>query len=149
MAVNIVTDGPGETTTDDLFKGKKVVLFGLPGAFTPTCSAKHLPGFVENADAIKAKGVDSIICLAVNDIAVLGAWADDQNSRDSVIMLADGSAELTKAMGLDFDGSEICFGTRSNRFSMIVEDGVVKVLNLEEGPRSFDVSDAETLLGHL
>ena len=138
-------DGPAPISTADLFKGKKVVLFALPGAFTPTCSAKHLPGFVEKAGEIKAKGVDTLACLSVNDPFVMGAWGKDQNVGDKVLMLADGSADLTKAMGLELDLTPRGFGMRSDRYAMIVEDGEVKVLNREE-PGAFEVSSAEAVL---
>ena len=137
-------DGPKEITTDDLFKGKKVVMFGLPGAFTPTCSAKHLPGFVQQAEAIRAKGVDTIACISVNDAFVMGAWGKDQNAGDKVLMLADGNAEFTKAAGLEMDGTGYGMGLRSRRFSMVVDDGVVKHFNLEK-PGAFEVSNAETI----
>ena len=138
-------DGPAPLSTADVFKGKTVVLFALPGAFTPTCSAKHLPGFVEKAAEIKAKGVDTIACLSVNDPFVMGAWAKDQNVGDTVLMLADGSAELTKAMGLELDLTPRGFGVRSDRYAMIVEDGEVRLLNREE-PGAFEVSSAEAVL---
>lgn len=138
-------DGMKDLTTDELFKGKKVVVFGLPGAFTPTCSAKHLPGYVENAGAIKAKGVDTIACLSVNDAFVMDAWGKDQKVGDKVLMLADGNAELAKALGLEMDGTGYGMGTRVKRFSMLVQDGVVKELNVEK-PGAFEVSDAATML---
>ena len=138
-------DGMKDLTTDELFKGKKVVVFGLPGAFTPTCSAKHLPGYVENSPAIKAKGVDTIACLSVNDAFVMDAWGKDQKVGDKVLMLADGNAELAKALGLEMDGTGYGMGTRVKRFSMLVEDGVVKQLNVEK-PGAFEVSDASTML---
>ena len=141
-------DGPKEISTEDLFKGKKVVLFAVPGAFTPTCSAKHLPGFVEHAAAIKAKGVDAIVCLSVNDAFVMGAWGKDQNVGDGVLMLADGNGEFTKALGLEMDGSGFGLGIRSRRFAMIIEDGVVKNLFLEEGP-GIEASGAENILAAL
>ena len=140
--------GPQATTTEDLFKGKTVALFALPGAFTPTCSAKHLPGFVENADSLKAKGVDEIVCLSVNDAFVMNAWGKDQNVGTKIVMAADGNADFTKAVGLELDGSKFGMGTRSQRYSMIVKDGVVDKLNVEEGG-AFAVSNAETLLGQL
>ena len=140
-------DGIDEVKTDDLFGGKKVVLFALPGAFTPTCSAKHLPGFVEKAGDLKAKGVDAIACLSVNDAFVMGAWGKAQNA-DEIIMLADGNGELTAALGLELDGSGFGLGTRSQRFAMIVEDGKVTHLNIEEGP-GVDVSSAETMMALL
>ncbi|HEY0420176.1 MAG TPA: peroxiredoxin, partial [Acetobacteraceae bacterium] len=116
-------EGPKEVTTDELFRGKKVVLFAVPGAFTPTCSVKHLPGFVQNTEALKAKGVDSIVCMAVNDAFVLGAWSRDQNVSDDIIMLADGSGAFTKAMGLELDLVGRGMGVRAQRFALIAEDG--------------------------
>ena len=145
---HMTESGPEAITTEAVFAGKKVVLFALPGAFTPTCSAKHLPGFVSKADEIKAKGVDTIACLSVNDAFVMGAWGKDQGVGGKVLMLADGSAELTKAMGLELDLIERGLGLRSDRYAMIVEDGVVTLLNREE-PGSFDVSSAETVLAAL
>ena len=138
--------GPEEVSTDDLFGGKLVVVFGLPGAFTPTCSAKHLPGFVAHAEDFKAKGVETIACISVNDAFVMDAWGKDQNVGGTVMMIADGSAEFSRAIGLDSDMSERGFGIRSRRYSMLVEDGVVTALHIEE-PGAFTVSDAETLLG--
>ena len=140
--------GPEGLTTDDLFKGKKVVLFGVPGAFTPTCSAQHLPGFINNADAIKAKGVDTIACISVNDPFVMGAWGKDQSAGEAVVMVADGSAEFAKATGLEFDLTAKGLGLRNQRYSMIVEDGVVKNMNLDE-PGNFEVSSAEKILEQL
>jgi len=140
--------GPKPVKTDDLFAGKKVVVFALPGAFTPTCSAKHLPGFVQNADALKAKGVDAIACVSVNDAFVMGAWGDQQKVGDKVMMLADGNGDLTKALGLEMDGSRFGMGKRSQRFAMIVDNGVVKQLNVEE-PGAFAVSSAEHVLTQL
>jgi len=141
-------DGIQDRSTDQLFAGKKVVLFSVPGAFTPTCSAKHLPGFVHNAAAIKAKGVDAIVCLAVNDAFVMGAWAKDQHVGDAVIMASDGNGEFAKALGLDFDGSKFGMGLRSQRFALIAEDGVVKHLAVE-APGKFEVSSAEAVLAKL
>lgn len=138
-------DGPKEVTTDELFKGKKVALFALPGAFTPTCSAKHLPGYVQNADQLKGKGLSSIVCLSVNDAFVMDAWGKSQNVGDKVEMVADGNADFTKAIGLEMDGSGYGMGTRSKRYSMLVDDGVVKQLNVEK-PGAFEVSNAETML---
>jgi len=140
--------GPKPVKTDELFAGKKVVVFALPGAFTPTCSAKHLPGFVGHADDIKAKGVDAIVCLSVNDAFVMGAWGDQQKVGDKVIMLADGNGDFTKALGLEMDGSRFGMGKRSQRYSMIVDSGVVKELNVEE-PGAFAVSSAEHILTEL
>ena len=142
------SEGPKETSTDEIFKGKKVVLFAVPGAFTPTCSAKHLPGFVQNADAIKAKGVDTIACISVNDAFVMGAWGKDQKAGDAVLMLGDGNAEFTTAMGLTMDGSKFGLGTRSQRYAMVVQDGVIKDLFVEK-PGAFEVSSAENVLKHL
>jgi peroxiredoxin (alkyl hydroperoxide reductase subunit C) len=141
-------DGPKEISTDEIFKGKKVVMFAVPGAFTPTCSAKHLPGFVQQADALQAKGVDTIVCLAVNDVFVLNAWAKDQNAGDKVLMLADGSGTFTKALGLELDLVARGLGVRSQRFALIAEDGKVTHLAVEP-PGGFDVSRAETVLAVL
>jgi peroxiredoxin len=138
--------GPRPITTDELFKGKKVVLFALPGAFTPTCSNKHVPGFVQHADALKTKGVDTIACLSVNDAFVMGAWGKDQKVGDKVLMLADGNAELTKKLGLEMDGSGFGMGIRAKRFSMLVENGVVKTLNIETNPGVAEESGAEKML---
>jgi len=141
-------EGPKEVSTDDLFKGKKVVMFAVPGAFTPTCSAKHMPGFVQNAAAIKAKGVDSVICVAVNDVFVMGAWAKDQGAGDKVTMLADGSAALTKALGLELDLTARGLGIRSQRYALVAEDGKVTHLAVE-APGGFEVSKAESILAAL
>jgi len=138
-------DGMSEISTDELFGGKKVVLFALPGAFTPTCSAKHLPGFVQHAGEIRAKGVDTIACLSVNDAFVMKAWGDQQNVGDDVLMLADGNADFTKAIGLEMDGSGFGMGTRSQRYAMIVEDGTVTALNVEQ-PGAFEVSSADAII---
>ncbi|MGB9991372.1 peroxiredoxin [Pseudoduganella rhizocola] len=140
--------GPNVFNVQDLVKGKKIAIFGLPGAFTPTCSAQHVPGYVKNADALKAKGVDEIWCISVNDAFVMGAWGRDQKSTGIVRMMGDGNATFTKALGLDADFSKHNMGTRSQRYSMLVEDGVVKQLNIEQ-PGKFEVSNAETLLGQL
>ena len=141
-------DGVQTKTTDELFKGKKVVLFALPGAFTPTCSAKHLPGFVNNHQALKAKGIDSIACLSVNDAFVMDAWGKDQNVEGKVLMLADGNGEFTKAVGLELDASRFGMGPRSQRYSMVVKDGVIKELNVEQGGE-FKVSSADYMLAQL
>jgi len=138
-------DGVQTKTTDELFGGKKVVLFALPGAFTPTCSAKHLPGFVNNFQAIKAKGVDAIACLSVNDAFVMDAWGKDQNVEDKVMMLADGNGDFTKAVGLTMDGTGYGMGLRSQRYAMVIDNGVVKTLNVE-APGAFEVSSAESVL---
>jgi glutaredoxin/glutathione-dependent peroxiredoxin len=137
--------GPNNFNVADLTKGKKVVIFGLPGAFTPTCSAKHVPGYVNNIDKLKAKKVDEVWCLSVNDAFVMGAWGRDQKSGGKVRMMADGSATWTKALGLELDLVPRGMGVRSQRFSMLVEDGVVKSINVE-APGKFEVSDAETML---
>ena len=141
-------DGPREIGTDDIFKGKKVVLFATPGAFTPTCSAKHLPGFVEHADAIREKGVDTIACMAVNDVFVMSAWARDQGVDARVLMLADGSAAFTKQLGLELDLTARGLGVRSQRFALVAEDGRVTHLAVER-PGGFDVSRAEAVLAAL
>jgi peroxiredoxin (alkyl hydroperoxide reductase subunit C) len=138
-------EGPKEVSTDEIFKGRKVVLFAVPGAFTPTCSAKHLPGFVQNFDALKAKGVDEVVCMAVNDAFVMGAWAKDQSADGKVTMLADGSAALTKAMGLELDLVARNMGVRSQRFALVAQDGKVTHLAVE-APGGFDVSRAEAVL---
>jgi peroxiredoxin len=145
---HMTENGPEAITTGEIFDGKKVVLFALPGAFTPTCSAKHLPGFVAKADEIKAKGVDTIACLSVNDAFVMGAWGKDQDVGDKVLMLADGIAEFTKALGLVLDLTPRAMGLRSNRYAMIVDDGVVTLLNNEK-PGVFEASSAETVLAAL
>ncbi|MGH7099406.1 MAG: peroxiredoxin [Stellaceae bacterium] len=137
---------PKEITTDELFRGKKVVLFAVPGAFTPACSQRHLPGFVEQAGAIKAKGVDLVACVAVNDAFVLNAWSRDQKADGKVMMLADGSGDFTRALGLELDLSKGGLGRRSQRYSMLVEDGVVKSLNVEPQPGQVGVSGAEAML---
>ncbi|MGH6891187.1 MAG: peroxiredoxin [Dongiaceae bacterium] len=138
-------DGMQTVSTDDLFKGKKVVLFALPGAFTPTCSAKHLPGFVQQAEAIRKKGVDSIVCLSVNDAFVMDAWGKAQNVGDKVMMVADGNADFSKAVGLTMDGTGYGMGTRASRYAMVVDNGVVKALNVE-APGAFEVSSAEAVM---
>ncbi len=140
--------GPdGETTisTDELFAGKKVIVFGLPGAYTPTCSAAHLPGFVTFSDKLAAKGIDKIVCVSVNDSHVMSAWGKQHNADDVVFMAADGNADFTKAVGLDQDLSHRGMGIRSKRYAMIVDDGVVSLINVEQ-PGKFEVSDAETML---
>ena len=138
-------EGPAPVTTDDIFKGKTVALFAVPGAFTPTCSAKHLPGFKEKAAEFRAKGVDTIACVSVNDVFVMKAWGADQGVGDDVLMLADGNGDFTKAVGLEMDGSKFGMGTRSQRYSMLVKDGVVESLNVEQGGE-FKVSSAEYML---
>jgi peroxiredoxin len=140
--------GPNTFNVADLVRGKKIVIFGLPGAFTPTCSAKHVPGYLQHYDALKEKGVDEIWCLSVNDAFVMGAWGRDQKTTGKVRMMADGSAEYTKKLGLELDLTARGMGVRCQRFSMLVEDGVVKSLNIE-APGKFEVSDAETMLKQL
>jgi peroxiredoxin len=140
------TLGPNEFKVHELARGRKIVLFGLPGAFTPTCSAKHVPGYVAGFDQLRAKGVDEIWCVSVNDAFVMGAWAREQKSQGKVRMLADGDAKFTRALGLDRDIPGM--GVRSHRYSMLLEDGVVKSLNLEQ-PGKFEVSDAGTMLQQL
>lgn len=140
--------GPNTFKVSDLTKGKTIAIFGLPGAYTPTCSAKHVPGYVKHADALKAKGVDEIWCISVNDAFVMGAWGRDQHASGIVRMMADGNADFNKALGLDADFSKFGMGTRSQRYSMLVVDGTVKQLNVEEGGK-FEVSDADTMLAQL
>jgi peroxiredoxin len=142
------TLGPNEFKIEDLMRGKKVVLFGLPGAFTPTCSAKHVPSYVANYDKLKAKGVDDILCMSVNDPFVMGAWAKDQKSSGKVRMMADGSATYTKALGLELDLMARGLGVRCQRFSALIDNGVVKALNIE-APGKYEVSGAETMLQQL
>jgi peroxiredoxin len=139
-------DGPVEITTDALFSGKRVVIFGVPGAFTPTCSLNHLPGYLENRDAILARGIDDIAVVAVNDIHVMGAWATASGGMDKIHFLSDWNADFTKALGLEIDLSAGTLGLRSKRYSMLVEDGVVKTLNIEESPGQATVSAAATML---
>jgi glutaredoxin/glutathione-dependent peroxiredoxin len=142
------TVGPNMFNTNDLFKGKKTVLFGLPGAFTPTCSAQHVPGFVKHAEALKAKGVSQVICFSVNDAFVMGAWARDQKTDGKVRMMGDGSAVYTKALGLEFDLTAKGLGMRCQRFVLVIDDGVVKHMAVE-GPGKFEVSSAEAVLAAL
>jgi len=141
------TDGPQAVSTDELFKGH-VVLFSVPGAFTPTCNAKHLPGFVQHADAIRARGVDRIVCLAVNDVFVMSAWGKAGNVGDKVVMAADGNGEFTRALGLTLDATGFGMGLRGQRFALVAENGVVKQVNVE-APGEFKVSAAEYVLGQL
>ncbi len=140
--------GPAPVTTAELFGGRTVALFSVPGAFTPTCSAKHLPGFVANAEAIKAHGIDEILCLSVNDAFVMGAWGKSANAGENVTMIADGSADFTKALGLEMDASKFGMGIRGQRFSMVVKDGKVTHLNVED-PGAFAVSSAEHMMSLL
>jgi glutaredoxin/glutathione-dependent peroxiredoxin len=144
----MTAEGPKDISTDDLFKGKKVVLFSVPGAFTPTCDAKHLPGFVQNAEQLRAKGVDTIACMAVNDVFVMNAWGKHSNVGDNVVMLADGNGDYARALGLELDARGFGMGTRGQRFAIIVDDGVAKAVNVE-APGQFKVSAAEHLLGQL
>ncbi len=146
---HMTANGPEQISGDTLFKGKKVVVFALPGAFTPTCSAKHVPGFVQHADQLKAKGVDTIACLSVNDAFVMGAWGKDQGVGDKVLMLADGSAAFTKAMGMDLDLTAHGMGVRAKRFAMIVDDGKVSFLAEETNPGALEASSAEAVLAAL
>jgi peroxiredoxin len=140
--------GPNTFKVADLVKGRKIVIFGLPGAYTPTCSAKHVPSYLQHYDALKAKGVDEIWCMSVNDAFVMGAWGRDQHATGKVRMMADGSADYTKQLGLELDLTARGMGVRCQRFSMLVDDGVVKSLNVE-GPGKYEVSDAETMLKQL
>ena len=140
--------GPEPKTTADVFAGKTVALFAVPGAFTPTCSAKHLPGFLDKGEALKAKGVDAIACTSVNDVFVMDAWSKSQEAGDKVIMLADGNGAFAKALGLELDGSKFGMGPRSQRYSMVVKDGVVEKLNVEEGG-AFEVSSADYMLAQV
>ncbi len=145
----VMKDGkPSDVTTAELTRGKKVALFAVPGAFTPTCSVKHLPGYKEKAAELRGKGVDTVACVAVNDVFVMNAWGKDQQVGEDVVMLADGNGTFTKAIGLEMDGSGFGMGSRSKRYSMIVEDGVVKNLNVE-APGEFKVSAADYMLGQL
>ena len=145
--VKVTNDGPDAVQTSDYFAGKKVALFSVPGAFTPTCSAKHLPGFVEKADELKAKGIDEIACTAVNDAFVMGAWNKASGS-EAITMLSDGNGELAEAVGLVMDGTGFGMGKRGQRFSMVINDGVVEQLNVE-APGQFEVSSADHMLGQL
>ena len=140
--------GPGAMSADELFSGKKVVLVSVPGAFTPTCSANHLPGFIEHADAIAAKGVDTVACMAVNDVFVMNAWGKDRGVGDSVVMLADGNGEYARALGLEMDGTAFGMGMRGQRFAIIVDDGTATHVAVE-APGQFEVSKAETILEQL
>ena len=140
--------GPEQVDTQSFFKGRKVALFSVPGAFTPTCSARHLPSYLEKADELKAKGVDEIACTAVNDAFVMGAWSKANAAEGKVTMLSDGNGDFAKAVGLEMDGSKFGLGTRGQRYSMIVDDGVVTELNVE-GPGEYKVSSAEHMLGQL
>ena len=144
----MTAEGPKPISLNELSAGKKVVLFAVPGAFTPTCSAQHLPGFIERSKEIKEKGVDLIACVSVNDPFVMKAWGEDRNVGEDVMMLSDGNGEFTAAIGLEMDGSGFGLGTRSQRYAMIIDDGAVSVLNVEQGP-GLDVSSADTVLEQL
>ncbi|HWH22660.1 MAG TPA: peroxiredoxin [Allosphingosinicella sp.] len=146
--IKATPDGPQPVSSEEFFKGRTVALFSVPGAFTPTCSARHLPGFVEKADEFKAKGVDEIACTAVNDAFVMGAWSENGGAGDKVTMLADGNGEFAQAVGLTMDGSKFGMGTRGQRYSMLVRDGIVEQLNVEE-PGAFNVSSADYMLERL
>lgn len=149
MLMRMTAEGPAPITTDELFSGKKVVLFAVPGAFTPTCSAKHVPSYVSNAEALSAKGVDTVACLSVNDVFVMGAWGKDQGVGDKVVMLADGVGDYTAKLGLELDLSARGLGKRATRFAMVVDNGKVSHLAVEENPGEMSVSGAEAVLGNL
>ncbi len=146
--MTMTAEGPRPVTSDDIFKGAKVALLALPGAFTPTCSARHLPGYKDKVAEFKAKGVDKIVCVSVNDVFVMGAWAKDQGITDEVTLLADGNGDFTRAVGLEFDGSKFGMGLRSQRYSLVANDGKVEHLNVEEGGE-FKVSAADYMLAQL
>jgi peroxiredoxin len=144
---NVMTaEGPGQMTSAELFDGRKVVIFAVPGAFTPTCHMQHLPGFISNADALKAKGVDTIACVSVNDVFVMNAWAEQSGAKGKITFLADGSAYFTKAIGMDLDASGFGMGIRSKRYAMLVDNGVIKVINEEDAPGKAEISSAEEIL---
>jgi peroxiredoxin len=145
----MTADGPAAKTTDDLFRGRKVVLIAVPGAFTPTCHRNHLPGYVAKAAEIKAKGIDAILVTAVNDVFVMDAWAKASDASGSVEFIADGNGDFAKALGLALDGTGFGLGTRSQRYSMVVDDGEVKSLNVEDAPSKADVSGAENIMTQL
>ena len=145
----MTAEGPQPRTTDEIFKGRKVVLFAVPGAFTPTCQNNHLPGYLKNADAIKAKGVDAIAVTGVNDVFVMNAWCKANNAEGQIEFLADGNADFAKAIGLSMDGSGFGLGMRSQRYSMIVNDGVVEAINVEDAPGKADISGADALIKQL
>ena len=144
----MTAEGPKDISTEELFKGKKVVLFSVPGAFTPTCDAKHLPGFLQHARDIRAKGVDTIACMAVNDVFVMSAWGKSSNTADKVLMLADGNGEYARALGLSMDASRFGMGTRGQRFAIVVDNGIAKQIYVE-APGEFKVSAAEHVLANL
>ncbi len=146
--VKATPEGPQPVNSDEIFNGRTVALFSVPGAFTPTCSARHLPGFVEKTEEFRSKGVDEVVCTAVNDAFVMGAWSESGDAGDKVTMLADGNGEFAQAVGLTMDGSKFGMGTRGQRYSMLVRDGVVEQLNVEE-PGAFNVSSADYMLERL
>ena len=148
MLKTMTQEGPRDVTTEELFKGRKVVLFSVPGAFTPTCDAKHLPGFVQLADQLRAKGVDTIACVAVNDVFVMNAWGKASGVGDKVLMLSDGNGDYARALGLELDARGFGMGVRGQRFALLVDDGVVKQVNVE-APGQFKVSAAEHVLSQL
>jgi peroxiredoxin len=145
---SVTSQGIKDVSTSDVFGGKKVVLFAVPGAFTPTCSARHLPGFIDKASEFKAKGIDSVVCVSVNDAFVMDSWGKDRGAGDRIVMLADGNGEFTEAMGLVLDASGFGMGKRSQRYAAIVDDGVVKELCVD-APGKFEVSSAEAMLGRI
>lgn len=145
----MTADGPAEKSTADVFAGKTVAAFAVPGAYTPTCHAKHVPGFLENLDALKAKGVDDVVCIAVNDVFVLDKWAKDTGADGKIGFLSDGNGDFTRAIGQELDASAVGLGKRSKRYAMLVSDGVVKVLNVEDVPSTAEASSAEELLKSL
>ncbi|MAJ12128.1 MAG: peroxiredoxin [Thiotrichales bacterium] len=145
----MTAEGPGQVTSEELFAGKKTVIFAVPGAFTPACSAKHLPGFIEKSDELKAKGVDNIACLSVNDVFVMGAWSKDQGAEGKVTLLADGNADYVTALGLQLDATGFGMGTRGERFAVVVEDGVVTQLHREAAASDVKASSAENILNNL
>jgi peroxiredoxin len=146
--VKATANGPEQISSDDYFKGRKVALFSVPGAFTPTCSARHLPGYLDKAEDLKAKGIDEIACTAVNDAFVMDAWSKNTNAEGTVTMLADGNGTFAEAVGLTMDGSKFGLGQRGKRYSMVINDGVVEQLNVE-APGEFNVSSAEHMLSEL
>ena len=147
--LTMTAEGPTQMSTADVFDGRKVVLFAVPGAFTPTCHKKHLPGFVAHAEELKSKGVDSIACVSVNDVFVMNAWAEQTGARDVLTFLADGSADFTRAIGMELDASGVGLGIRSKRYALLVDDGVVTVMNVEEVAGSAEASSAEKILAAL
>ncbi len=147
--LTMTAEGPTQMSTADVFDGRKVVLFAVPGAFTPTCHMTHLPGFVTHVQELKSKGVDTIACVAVNDVFVMNAWSEQTGAKDIIIFLADGSADFTKSIGMELDASGVGLGLRSQRYAMLVDDGVVKVMNVEEVASSAEASSAEKILAAL